>query len=300
MKTIYKKTLMLFIATMFAFTSCNEEKFLEEKPLSIYTADNSLVTSGDFQAAVNELYAGVRHLLYLQTQVCRYTFWYGTDLAFCSADLNYLNTYAATMTPTMDAVIDNWRNSYVIVNQANLVLTRLTDANIPDDDKNTMRGEALFFRAFAYRILANLYGGVPLILEEITTPRRDFVRATREETYTQAKNDLEEAISLLANIDDVKDGKIAKQTAQHLLSEIYICLGDYDKAINAANAVIDHSSMALMTERFGTKIDEPGDVCSDLHKTGNQNRKSSGNTETLWALQYDYNNPGAGGGNQWH
>jgi hypothetical protein len=204
------------------------------------------------------------------------------------------------MVPTMDAVNGNWRNTYVIVNQANLVLTRIEKADIPEADKKTMRGEALFFRAFGYRILANLYGGVPLILEEITSPRRDFVRATRQETYTQAKNDLVEAVSLLDDIDKVKDGKIAKQTAQHLLSEIYISLGDYDNAISAATAVIDYPGTGLMTERFGSKIDQPGDVCSDLHKTGNQNRSSSGNTETLWALQYDYLNPGSTSGNAWH
>jgi hypothetical protein len=111
-------------------------------------------------------------------------------------------------------------------------------------------------------------------------PRRDFFRATREKTYTQAKNDLMEAVSLLGNIDAVKDGKISKQMAQHLLSEIYISLGDYDNAVSAATAVIDYPAMQLMTERFGTKLDQPGDPYSDLFRTENINR-SSGNRETL-------------------
>ncbi|MDR0758206.1 MAG: RagB/SusD family nutrient uptake outer membrane protein, partial [Tannerella sp.] len=110
---------------------------------------------------------------------------------------------------------------------------------------------------------------------------------------------LTEAVSLLDNIDAVKDGKISKQAAQHLLAEICISLGDYDNAISAATAVIDYPAVGLMTERFGTKLDQPGDVYSDLFKTGNVNR-SSGNTETLWALQYDFNNPGSPSGNAWH
>ncbi|KAA6318874.1 hypothetical protein EZS27_031164, partial [termite gut metagenome] len=129
-------------------------------------------------------------------------------------------------------------------------------------------------------------------MEEITTPRRDFVRATREEVYSQAKNDLLEAVSLLDNIDAVKDGKISRQMAQHLLSELYITLGDYDNAISMATAVIDYPAMGLMTERFGTKINQPGDVYSDLFKTGNINR-GAGNRETLWAFQYDYLNQGS-------
>jgi hypothetical protein len=298
MKTIYQKTWIIAVITLFAVMSCDESKFLEEKPLSIYTAENSLVTVSDFQAAVNDLYYDLRYMLHGRSGDTRHLFYYPGDLAFCSADVNKLNKYAETMIPTYVNSSEIWQLTYVIVNQANLVLTRIKDTEIPEADRNVLRGEALFFRAFGYRILANLFGGVPLITEEITAPRRDFVRATREETYTQAKNDLLDAISLLGNIDAVKDGKISRQMAQHLLSEIYISLGDYDNAISAATVVIDYPAMQLMTERFGTKLNQPGDVYSDLFKTGNINR-SSGNRETLWALQYDYLNPASSLNDTW-
>lgn len=150
----------------------------------------------------------------------------------------------------------------------------------------------MVFRGYAYRMLANLFGGVPLILEEITTPRRDYVRTSREEVYKQIKQDLEEAVSLLPNIESVKDGKLSKQVAQHLLAEVNICLGLYDEAIQAASAVIDHPEMALMTNRFGSRQNEAGDVYWDLFRLNNQNR-GSGNKESLWVLQYDYLNPGS-------
>jgi hypothetical protein len=298
MKTMYQKTGIIAIMALLAVMSCDESKFLEEKPLSIYTAENSLVTVSDFQAAVNMLYRRPGDMIYCNAEEYMFAFFYATDLAFCSCDVNKLNKYAETMIPTCAHTSSMWNSVYGIVNQANLILTRIMEADIPEADKNVMRGEALFFRAYGYRILANLYGGVPLITEEITAPRRDFVRATREEIYTQAKNDLVEAVSLLDNIDAVKDGKISKQMAQHLLSEIYISLGDYDSAISAATAVIDYPAMQLMTERFGTKLDRPGDPYSDLFKTGNVNR-SSGNRETLWASQYDYLNPASTGDDMW-
>ncbi|MGV8137019.1 MAG: RagB/SusD family nutrient uptake outer membrane protein [Mangrovibacterium sp.] len=284
-----KKNIIAFILAFIVFTSCNENKFLEEDPLSIYTADISLETSSDYQAAVNYLYNRTRYVIFQMDPDSRFAFWYATDLAFCSADVNKLNTYKATMIPTFSVVSNMWRYTYVIVNQANLILTRIENADLTETEKNAFRGEALFFRAFAYRILANLYGGVPLILEEITAPRRDFVRAARDEVYTQCKSDLTEAVSLLANIDEVEDGKISKQMAQHLLSEIYISLGDNDQAITTASAVISYPAMALMTSRFGSKADEVGSPFSDLFKVNNQNR-SSGNTESLWVIQYDYLN----------
>jgi hypothetical protein len=302
MKTMYKmcKWMLASLSILMIAVACDEDKFLEEKPLAIYAAENSLVSAADYQAAVNYLYRDVRYMLHGHGATDNsLIFYYASDLAYCAADVNKLNKYAATMIPTYQFATDIWTFTYAIVNQANLILTRIQTADLSEADKNAFRGDALFFRAFGYRILANLYGGVPLILEEVASPRRDFVRATREETYTQAKIDLLEAVSLLANIDDVKDGKVSKQLAQHLLSEIYISLGDYDNAISAATSVIDYPGTGLMTSRFGSKIGQPGDVCSDLHQTGNQNRSTSGNTETLWTEQYDYLNPGSGSNDGW-
>ncbi len=298
MKKTFKITGLLSLITLFALMSCNENEFLTEEPLAIYTAENSLVTASDFQAAVNMLYRRPGDIFIYSTDDGFFSLYHGTDLGYCTAAFDRLNTYAATMVPENALLNHVWNNSFFMVNQANLILTRISNADIPEVDKNVLRGEALFFRAFAYRILANLFGGVPLYSEEITAPRRDFIRSSRTETYTQAKKDLEEAVSLLKNIDAIKDGKISKQMAQHLLSEIYIALGEFDNAITAASAVIDYPAMELMTERFGSKLDQPGDVYSDLFKTGNQNR-SSGNKESLWIMQYDYLNPASMRNDSW-
>jgi len=298
MKTIII-TGMLTIAAMFTFTSCDENKFLEEEALSIYVIENSLVTVNDFQAAANMMYRKISEIIFCSTNDGFFALYHGTDVALCTAAFDRLNTYKATMVPENGLVLFIWQNAYYVINQANMILTRIEGADIPVSDKNALRGEALFFRAFGYRILGHLFGGVPLITEEIVTPRRNFVRSTRQETYTLAKDDLVEAVTLLGNIEDLRDGKISKQMANHLLAEIYISLGDYDNAINAANAVINHPAMKLMTDRFGTKINQPGDVYSDLFKTGNQNRSTSGNAESLWVKQYDYLNPASNLNDSW-
>jgi hypothetical protein len=160
--------------------------------------------------------------------------------------------------------------------------------------------EAKFFRGYMYKMLANLYGGVPLITEEVSEPKRDFFRATRAETYEQAASDLEDAAAGLGDIDDVDDTRVNNLAAYHLLSEVYISLGRWQDAINAATTVIDHQSTALMTERFGSLAGErfltpqyETNVYWDLFRQGNQNR-SSGNTEAIWVLQYEWALPGGG------
>jgi starch-binding outer membrane protein, SusD/RagB family len=298
MKRILKITEILAMALFFVLISCDENEFLKEDPLAIYTVDNSLVTASDFQAVVNMLYKRIGEIFIYSTSDGFFALYHGTDLGYCTAAFDRLNTYKATMVPENALLSHIWNNAFFMVNQANLIINRIDKTAISAADKNVLRGEALFFRAFAYRVLANLFGGVPIITEEINVPRRDFVRASRVETYTQAKNNLVDAIPLLGNIDAVKDGKISKQMAQHLLSEIYITLGDYDNAITQASAVISYPAMKLMTQRFGSKLSQPGDVYSDLFKTGNQNRKS-GNQESLWVIQYDYLNQATLANDSW-
>ena len=49
-----------------------------------------------------------------------------------------------------------------------------------------------------------------------------------------------------------------KAAADHLLTEVYISLGEYQLAVESANKVINSGLYKLMDERFGTKMNEPG------------------------------------------
>src|SRR3546814_2342266 len=74
--------------------------------------------------------------------------------------------------------------------------------------------------------------------------------------------------------------------------ETYLSTGDFDKSIAAASNIIDDPQYQLMTARFGSVADKPGDVFSDLFRYGNQNNPA--NTEVIWAWQIEYNVPAIG------
>lgn len=292
MKTI-KYGICLLISAL-TLGGCDD--FLDEKPLDFYTPENSMVTTEHFQSSLNYLYNRVRRQVTEINPDVRYAFYYATDFAHNSTDYYKpakLNDYANTMVPTSTIPTTLWNESYDIISNANVVLNRvgLTD-QVNEENKAVITGEAKFFRAYAYRMLADIFGGVPLILEEITVPRRDYVRATRKDVYKQVKQDLQDAIAVLGDIEAVKDGKVSKQLALHLLAEINISLGLYDEAVETATKVINHPELRLMTERYGSRQTEEGDVYWDLFRLNNQNR-SSGNKEGLWVLQYDYLNAGS-------
>lgn len=291
------KILKYSIAFIFLVTlsfSCNEDRFLEEKALDFYTPGNSLEKNTEFQAAVNYLHNRERHLLWGGINLdANFALRYATDFAVNATDYNppvKLNDYKNTMVPTFNVPLVIWEANFSIISNTNVIIDRARVATkLTDAEKKSFTAQALFFRALSYRMLANLFGGVPLILEEIEVPRRDYVRATRDEVYEQCKKDLLEAISGLDDIDKVKDGKINKQVAKHLLAEIYISLNKPDEAIAIASEVISYPGVALMKDRFGRRKDLPGDFYSDLFQLNNQSR-SSGNKEGLLVIQADYLN----------
>ncbi|WP_372936781.1 RagB/SusD family nutrient uptake outer membrane protein, partial [Mariniphaga sediminis] len=280
----YSFLIFLFIASF----SCNEEEFLEEVPLSFYSPENSYVTSKDFERAITELYSRVRYCAYNSyTTSGSFPYWTSTDIA--QDGRGQLNSsarfggHSVYLVPTNKIVKAHWESWFKLVANANTIISRIDNAEMSDEEKIKIVAEAKFMRAFGYRYLVYLYGGVPLSLEEITSPKKDFVRATKEEVLNQIILDATEAAKNLPGINEVVDGKISNLVAQHLLTETYISLNEFDKAIEAATIVINDPNTSLMIERFGSmanqdpsdeylKFTQPGDVYWDLFRVGNQNR----------------------------
>lgn len=289
---IIKFGFVLFTGVLLS-TGCGKQ-FLDEKPLDFYTPDNALLTKSDFQSSLNNLYNRFRSILFGGINLdANFAFRYATDFAVNATDYNppvKLNDYKNTMVPEFFVVSEIWNAFYKIILNANVIVDRAeASSQLSDEDKAEFMGEGLFFRALSYKILANLYGGVPLILNEVKEPGRDYVRASREEVYKQCADDLEKAAAFLKNVDEAESGKVNKQAAEHVLSEVYISLDDLDLAIATASKVIDYPGVAIMTTRFGRHANDPGDVYRDLFELDNQSR-TSGNKEALFVIKTTFQN----------
>jgi hypothetical protein len=187
-----------------------------------------------------------------------------------------------------------WDQNYKLIAQANTVISRVPNSTaLTDDQKKEFEAKARFFRALGYRTLVLLYGDVPLQLEEVTSPKTDYTRESKDKVWAAVIEDLEFAVANLPEINAVKDGEISKPAANMLLSEVYLATGNNDKAASAASAVISNPNLALMTQRFGSQAKEDGDVFYDLFRPNNQNR-GSGNTEAIWVIQFETNVDGGG------
>ena len=292
-----KKYLILSMFAAFLLTGCNEDKFLEEKPLDFNSASNSYETAADYDAAITELYFLTREEFYT-------TYDRTTDLSkfadmWITADPLKSNV-VADLSPSGAMAKFYWDENYKLIAQANTVIGRLPNSSkLTDDEKKVYEAKARFFRALAYRTLVLLYGDVPLQLEEVSSPKTDYVRESKDKVKAQVVEDLEFAAANLPEINTVKDGEISKPAANMLLAEMYLATGDNDKAINAASAVINNPNLALMEKRFGSQAKEDGDVFYDLFRPNNQNR-ASGNTEGIWVIQFETNIEGGGNNTSHH
>ncbi|HEV7350895.1 RagB/SusD family nutrient uptake outer membrane protein [Telluribacter sp.] len=282
-----KFIIALLAGVMLSQAGCKEEEFLNEVPLDFYSPENSFITEGNFNAALTDLYARVRATQSVDPGANQYSEVLGTDIAFnARLDQSRLGNYTVSLTPQGDIPQQHWIRWYKIISNANTIIARVGTSQLTEAQKKLIGAEAKLFRAYAYFKLVHLYGGVPLILNEVSSPQSNFTRATKEQVLQQIVADASDAAANLPAINAVKDGKLSKPVANHVLAETYLSLKDYDKAIAAATEVIENSNLKLMTERFGSLRSQPGDVFYDLFRVGNQNRKS-GNMESIWVIQYE-------------
>ena len=72
------------------------------------------------------------------------------------------------------------------------MLAVLPNVDFGSGGSEIWEAELKFLRGFVYGELANLYGGVPLILTPLTAEEaNELSRSTQSETYAQALSDLE-------------------------------------------------------------------------------------------------------------
>ncbi len=306
MKTNHIKYTVYLVMIGVASVLCSCQKdFLKEEPIGIPNSGNLLVDKEGFESAVTGLHIAARELFFYPDGSRMNSFWLGTDVA-CTGDrgLADFENYQTWLTPAQWSVEFYWNWAYLdLIPRANNILAYIDNPDIfweSEEEKNAIIAEARFFRGYAYNMLANLYGGVPIVDRISDSPRTDFVRSTRREVYEFVREDLEYASQWLP-AEAPEDGRIERGAANHLLTEVYISLEDYEAAVASATAVIGSPRYRLMTERFGNYTDRPGDVFADLFKDENQNRSTTVNTETIWALQFEFQTAGGtAGGQKWY
>lgn len=302
-----KKTNLIILAVFAGFLislSACKKTFLDEEVYSSY-APQTLTDSLGFEASV----IGMHNLLstffsYSDPQGWPSVWHAGTDIALVPPTQKQgieVPYYDYTQLISTDGAASyTWNWGYRMVNNANIIIKNIESGNVGNmstKNKNSINGEARFFRAYAYNILATCFGKVPLVKEPLTAPKTDFTRASLDsinaliiEDLTFAAANLPEPSNLGSTTKTNADGKpIAranKYQAMQLLAEAYIRSGKPALAEAQCDAIINSGKYTLTSSRFGIKASLPGDPFNDMFWYGNQ-RRYQGNREAIWVMEQE-------------
>ena len=158
---------------------------------------------------------------------------YGCDEFTNGADLTSecWNTYDNRLnpldcTPALGAANKNcpavsalWDEMYYGIATANLVISKAVNVE-NEDARNKALGEAYFLRGYNYYRLFCQYGGVVLQTEPANGEiKKDYKRASEDETLAQIISDLEQAYKMLPTDKWRGNGTWTKYTAAHFLAK---------------------------------------------------------------------------------
>lgn len=145
-------------------------------------------------------------------------------------------TYDAFNTLT----VDKWDNSYKGIRAANYFLENADKIETTNTALvGRLKGEVGFLRAYFYFRLVRLFGEVPLITKSLSIEEGKAVTRTPvKDVYTFIENELTTAAGNL-NTTATEKGRITKGAALALLAQVYHYQKKYDKAAEAAKAVMD-------------------------------------------------------------
>lgn len=130
-----------------------------------------------------------------------------------------------------------WKKGYTIIANANNLLKEIEKVELPAETKELYVGKAHFLRGLAYSVLVESYGGVPLILEAISTEEaRTISRASAEETWKQVHDDYDRAIARLKPTAP-EVGRATLGAAYGMKMRAYLYQGKYEEVLQMAEKI---------------------------------------------------------------
>ena len=200
-----------------------------------------------------------------------------------------------------DGAFDYFYSQVLVANTVFDAIDRLDD---PTGERELVRGQALFHRAFAYFVLATLYAPaynesqastpcVPLKLSP-TPSTQNYPKSTMGEVWGQIRSDIDAGISAMKDIDVFNPYEIDVDALLVLAVRVALQMEDFDAVIDYGKQLFEHNeSLFDITQKERSSSPEstaPGgaDIANFI---------SSENPEIVWCYgSYSGNFPSLLGG----
>jgi starch-binding outer membrane protein, SusD/RagB family len=200
-QVIYIIAVVVFVTTT---ASCKKE-FMNLQPSDKFSDEAVWKDPALMTLFVNNIYLGVPHGF---SNIMMASI---VDESMYNADFGASNVTKSLLSPSDYGIFDetywtgnrqrgmNWSMVYKFIRSANLFFEKSVDAPFTsDEEKNKLKGQVHFLRAYLYHNLVSMYGGVPIVKTtygltgEFNVPRNSF-----EDCINFIVADLDTAASLL-------------------------------------------------------------------------------------------------------
>jgi hypothetical protein len=313
MKKIYKNkrnsvpvmALIIAICGALCFGSCSED-FLKPDPLSFYEPATTFSSEAGLQAALANCDKNLRnnwtHYSANSNSAPIATEYVYSELSVASKTDNttILSNIDQQLNPTTEDLGHEggdfrpfyWTEGYTGVKGANTIISFIDQVEGLDEaTRNAYLGRAYFHRAYRYYNLVFQFGDVPLITKIIEKPKQNYRSTKKEAILDMITKDLEKAVEWVPDQKDMTYvGMVNKGACRQLLIKCYLATGQFQKAKEQADILIDQSGYSLMQNNFGTWIQNYSpetwpvqrNVIWDLHRP--ENKLISANTEVIMGM----------------
>jgi starch-binding outer membrane protein, SusD/RagB family len=227
-----KKLIFIITFISLAIGSCKKD-FIEILPASTVTVDVLYKTDKDFADAlvgIYTLYDGIYNGNYeYMSELCGDDMEHQWATESIAVRLDYF-----TYNNDEDMITSYWRNHYSVINRANLLLSKIENADpAVVTKKDRYIGETKFLRALAYFNLVRVFGDIPIILKPVTFEESyKIARAPVADVYTNViYPDLLDAESRLpVKYTGTDVGRVTQGAAKSILGRAYLTQKDFAKA----------------------------------------------------------------------
>ncbi len=255
-----KKLSIILIAVLGIFTFSSCEDFLNMEPTNQLESVDAIKTAADAEVFMTGVMSRLTSGNYYGRNMFLYGDAKGGDLTIYSQGRGYDYLYSFNHTPSSGAGSGFWSTGYDIVLQLNNLLNNIE--KMESDPENTedfgdMKGRAQTLRALVYFDLVRLYGlpytlhspssslGVPNVLEVLDASAQPD-RATVADNYAQILKDLEAgAATITTKVGTTTNGYPTYWANRALAARVYLTMGEYGKALEAAEEVINSGKFKL-------------------------------------------------------
>ena len=266
------KRILYIILFTACFTSCSDD-FTDLAPISNRNEADFYKTSDDFEVAINASYSGMQ-----STGIYGRGYWtmfemrsdntdQGPDATGLARQYTEINSF--TEDALNEQVTSVWSESYKVISNCNVILSRIDGVEMDADLKARITGEALFIRSLMFYHLAIAFGNIPLQLEPFVSGD-ELTQVDQTTVLNQLIVDLAEAETGLPVAYSGSDvGRATKGAAATLLAKVLLTIGDDTAAATVLRRIISDYGYELL------------DNYADLWGVGNEN-----NAESIFEIQY--------------